>query len=205
MSTHTTLVSTLLCCGLLSTTLLVAATGRLEGTVTDGSFKLEGVTVRAFPQANQKEPNHVPTDKDGYYQFKAIETGAYKLKYWKEGFKTEYRDINVSAYPPATKVPEVTMKPAPPGSVTGQTIDPKGNPVNAVVQAVSADSGRTFKAEHDGRGGFNIKLSEGTYQFIASAEGYFNAAAGVEVEADKTKSVTLILTPNPPRPPRPIP
>lgn len=199
MFPQSTLLCTLLCGGLLCTTFVFADTGRIEGFVKEGNNPLDEVTVSAAPQENQKTPKSEKTDKKGGYKFNAIEIGAYKLRYWKRGYKAAYRDVRVTTYPPVTKVDDVVLLPAGSGSVTGQVVDTKGNPVKtAQVQALSADSGDTFKPDLNGSGGFNFNnIPEGTYQLTASALGYLNAAAGVEVEANKTKSVQLILTPNP--------
>ena len=199
MSPHKILLSTLLCCGLVSMALLIAATGRLEGTVSDRKGnKQKDVRVSAFPHGNQKTPMPVSTDKNGLYQFRELETGSYKLTFRKKGFRKATRDVEVTPHPPPT-LANIELEPAGTGSATGQVVDPNGTPVKtAQVQALSVDSGDTLKADLNGLGGFNFRdIPEGTYQLTASAPGYLNAAAGVEVEANKTATVTLILTPSP--------
>jgi uncharacterized membrane protein len=128
------------------------------------------------------------TDATGKYTIANVPPGTYQVVASKEGYESSSRTVSVLQG--ATAIANFSLSQIIlPGSITGSVIDAKGSPI---VGAAVTDGTRT--ATTDASGKYTIAdVPLGTYQVVASKEGYDSLTSSVAVVSDGTATLNFSL------------
>ena len=155
--------------------------GAITGTVTDQQgHPLAGISVNIAPPGSGPVPpgraGEVTTDAAGDYRLGRLLPGAYRVSFAGEGFAgqlygaAQSQDAAIPVNVPAGGVVsgiDAQMQLA--GSISGNVLDPAGQPVNAFVDAYNPD-GTIASFGGANSGGFTINnLTPGSYLLYATA------------------------------------
>jgi subtilisin family serine protease/protocatechuate 3,4-dioxygenase beta subunit len=159
--------------------------GSITGSVTDAKdgSAISGAQVSAGTRT-------VTTDASGKYTVANVPPGTYGVVASKAGYQNSSLTVNV--FSGGTTVASFSLSQSIlPGSITGSVTDAKdGSPI---VGAVVNDGTRT--ATTDATGKYTVaNVPPGTYQVVASREGYQNSSLTVSVLSGATALANLSLS-----------
>jgi subtilisin family serine protease len=160
-------------------------TGTLQGTVTAaGGGPIAGAVVRAEGESTRV----VRTDAAGAYSM-VLSTGTYRVSASSFGYISQTVEVTVTEG--ATTVADFALQPAPSFSVSGQVLDPAGNPhVGAKVTVLGTPIPPAITGG-DGRYTF-ASVPAGTYQIRADAGRCFEQETReLVVDGDEVVNFTL--------------
>jgi hypothetical protein len=173
----------------------VAGRGALRGvTLAPGGFSLAAASV-VVHSTNGSPDQHVISDELGVFQLANLEPGSYEITVSKDGF-TSPAPTTVAVAPNRTVNASVQLTQAL-GSLRGVTMAPGGFSLSGVSLTVRGPGGSTpdLQLTSDATGIFTVKdLQPGTYQIIASKEGFTSAPVLVEVAQQKTSNASVQLS-----------
>ncbi|MBY0090740.1 carboxypeptidase regulatory-like domain-containing protein [Priestia aryabhattai] len=179
---------------------LIPNPGTLTGTVTNVSGNpLTGalITVRILGSTGIVVKTTV-TDQNGDYQVESLSPGSYTVTVYVSGFETKTVGALVqSNKTTTTNFVLIGLT----GSINGVILNDLSQPLIGSTVSVSLFNENgilIFTTTANSTGSFSfLNVEPGNYIIIASAPGFINEIIGVNVEADKTTFVTLLLQPNP--------
>ncbi|MEK1833446.1 carboxypeptidase regulatory-like domain-containing protein [Priestia megaterium] len=179
---------------------LIPNPGTLTGRVTNVSGNpLTGalITVRILGSTGIVVKTTV-TDQNGDYQVESLLPGSYNVTVYVSGFETKTVGALVqSNKTTTTNFVLIGLT----GSINGVILNDLSQPLIGSTVSVSLfneNSILIFTTTANSTGSFSfLNVEPGNYINIASAPGFINEIIGVNVEADKTTFVTLLLQPNP--------
>ncbi|MED4278752.1 carboxypeptidase regulatory-like domain-containing protein, partial [Priestia megaterium] len=179
---------------------LIPNPGTLTGTVTNVSGNpLTGalITVRILGSTGIVVKTTV-TDQNGDYQVESLSLGSYTVTVYVSGFETKTVGALVQSNKTTTTNFVLTGLT---GSINGVILNDLSQPLIGSTVSVSLFNENgilIFSATANSTGSFSfLNVEPGNYIIIASAPGFINEIIGVNVEADITTFVTLLLQPNP--------
>ncbi|RME19929.1 MAG: hypothetical protein D6800_13720 [Candidatus Zixiibacteriota bacterium] len=135
------------------------------------------------------------TNDRGSFVFPAVPAGTYTIEYWKVGYEpVTSAEVEVEAGQTA-RVPDVLLAAdevalVGRGTVAGQVLDVSGQPVAGALVTVK---GAAIPAVSNSKGEFELSLPPNPYVLIAIADGYDAGQVDVDVVADQSQAVTIVL------------
>jgi hypothetical protein len=173
----------------------VLGSGALRGvTIAPGGFSLAAVSI-IVRMPDGTPDRHVVTDQLGVFHLENLAPGTYQIIAVKDGF-TSPAPSEVAVAPNRTVNTSVQLTQAL-GSLRGVTMAPGGYSLSDVSVTIRGPGGSAPDAQltSDANGMFTVNnLPPGTYQILASKEGFNSAPVLVEVAQDKTSNASVQLT-----------
>jgi thermitase len=159
--------------------------GSITGSVTDAKdgSAISGAQVSAGTRT-------VTTDASGKYTVANVPPGTYVVVASKAGYQNSSLTVNV--FSGGTTIAKFSLSQIlTPGSITGSVTDAQGG--SPIVSATVSDGNRT--ATTDASGKYTIAdVPSGTYQVVASKEGYESSSLTVSVLSGATVLANLSLS-----------
>lgn len=167
----------------LNITIMMEAIAILEGTVTSTSntpLKDVKVSINGFTTY---------TNSNGYYKFSGLPENTYLVKYEKQGYQTQFKEVQLKKGSVTTV--NVQMAPKLSGILTGNIKDYKTNQPLPGVNVIGGDG-----ADISGNdGNYYMEVTPGTFKVYFYKSGYYSKSHTVTVNNGQTVTLNTSLIP----------
>ncbi len=168
--------------------------GFILGTIVDEASN-ESVRRATIEYVGQDVSAQSSSDINGTFRSYGFEPGKeLKLRIT----HPDYETLEVSAQVQEGEIPlNIALKALPKiGKLKGRVVDEKDKPVSMARVSISGE-GEKFVVPVDGGGNFIKDLKAGDYTIAVTADGYLTRGRDVELEADDTLALDVVLLPAP--------
>lgn len=182
-------------CACLIPQYLSAATGAIDGTVTDSvtHLPISGALVEAVKGGQVRYSD--TTASDGTYSLPNVKTGNYTLVISAPGYRTQTVGVKVKNNQTSTVDIELVANG---GTIDGTVTDTSSTPISGATIEIFQGTDLIQTAITDGVGFYSVpNLSPGNYIVEASAAGFQKQSIGATVQAGATTTVDFALMTNP--------
>ncbi len=159
------------------------------GFVYDGDERPVGGVTVAITGASYSGAGE--TDSIGYYEFKTLPPGDYRVTYTKSGYQTAMQDVRLGEG--ETREIVAIMEPAVKGKIAGHVEDIYGNAVESARIKLTRGKPRTVMTVFTDDGGYFefTDLEAGAYTIVTYKKGYKKSKKVVKLEEGEGLEITI--------------
>lgn len=165
--------------------------GIIFGIVNDpDDLPIKGVTVTITGNRYSDSTN---TDENGFYTFRGLAAGNYKLTYEKEGYITKTQNITLKEGE-TLDLGIITMEISK-SNIFGSVVNVKGNPIESVrlkLTGVRTSISQTISSDVDGFFKF-LDLDADTYVIFAKKKAYKRSKQTVKLGEHEDKEIEIVM------------